>query len=89
MGTSLSYTPLVLSKNDKNDNCEAFSCCKLEFTRSGSEERSRRQRAGGERRRGQCLRAVQSGNSSDLLESGPSAQLLLTKHTKALVRLHL
>lgn len=54
-----------------------------------SEGRSRRQRAGGERRRGQCLRAVQSGNSSDLLESGPSAPLLLTKHTRTLMRLRL
>jgi len=34
--TSLSCVPLILSKNDKNDNSEAFSCCKLGFTRSGS-----------------------------------------------------
>lgn len=57
LGTSLSYIPLVLSKNDKNDNCEAFSCCKLEFTRSGF----RRKEQEAESRRGEEARAVPEG----------------------------
>lgn len=32
---------------------------------------------------------MQSGNSSDLLQSGPSAQLLVTEQTKTLMRPHL